>query len=166
MSTDGRIGAQFSGDPNGSVTARLATLGWDFTNKVLYVNDDGVTSWTIAGSIITTGGIMWTVNTPADIAANQNNYDPGDAVIIRLNPTGTDRDITGLNVSGGNNDGRILLLQNINTLNDVILKDQDGSSVAANQFLTGVGDISLSPNDAVLVWYDATTTKWRAALGI
>lgn len=131
--------------------------------------DTTTARWRVVGGSAyssTSGAFNWSVNTPANIAADQNNYDTGDAVIIRLNPTGTDRLITGLAPTGGNTDGRIMLLQNISTTLDVTLKDQDAGSSAANRFLTGVGDITLSPNDAVFVWYDATSLRWRAALGI
>ena len=165
MAAPGRILRQFSGDPNGSETAPIGTLGWDNTNNVLYTNDDGATSWTVAGAVIV-GSLVWTPLTPANIVANQNNYDPGDGTIVRLNPVGGDFDITGLAPAGGNLNGRVMLLQNISTLNDATLKDQDGASLVANQFLTGVGDITLSPGDAALFWYDGVTTKWRAALGI
>lgn len=37
-------------DPNGSLSAAKGTFAWDRVANRLYVNDDGVTSWTLAGS--------------------------------------------------------------------------------------------------------------------
>ena len=33
------------GSPNGSVTAKLGTLCWDYTNSDAYINTDGSTTW-------------------------------------------------------------------------------------------------------------------------
>lgn len=44
------IPVKFEGDPNGSISAPLDTLGLDVTNNTLYQNTDGGTTWTSLSS--------------------------------------------------------------------------------------------------------------------
>jgi len=36
---------QNDGTPDTSVTAPLGTLCWDYTNSIVYINEDGSTNW-------------------------------------------------------------------------------------------------------------------------
>ena len=106
--------------------------------------------------------VLWTgVISPAQITSNQNNYNPtslSGALQLRVN-TDASRNVTGL--SGGA-DGRLILVTNIGSF-DIVLTDQDGSSSAANRFLFAGGDRTLTPDESVLLKYDGTDSRWRAA---
>lgn len=95
--------------------------------------------------------------TPAQITANQNDYDPGDNTFLRLN-TDASRTITGF--SQGET-GKNLYVLNVGS-NDLVLANQSASSAAANRIITGYGANLTIPSDgAARLWYDSTTTKWR-----
>jgi hypothetical protein len=107
-------------------------------------------------------------NTPANITANQNDYDPGDALVYRLNPTGTTREITGFAPTGGNSlngHGRHIVIWNIGSV-DLKLMHQNAGSTAANRILvSGGGDMTLASNERAALWYDPTTARWRTSTG-
>lgn len=107
----------------------------------------------ISGTISLSGDIS-----PAQITANQNDYNPtglSGASTLRLS-TDASRDITGL---AGGADGRILLIHNVGSYN-LVLKDESGSSAAANRFALS-SDITLSTDQCAILQYDATTSRWR-----
>lgn len=96
---------------------------------------------------------------PAQITANQNDYNPtglSTASILRLNSDAA-RSITGL---AGGSDGRIVTLLNIGA-QLITLEDEDAGSTAANRFALA-GDVVLLPDTALTLWYDATSSRWRA----
>lgn len=95
---------------------------------------------------------------PAQLTANQNDYDPGAGTIVRVSSDAS-RDITGV-VAGVSGQRRQWV--NVGAQN-VVLKHANGGSAAANQFLNATAaDITLAPNEAADTWYDATSTVWRA----
>lgn len=105
---------------------------------------------------------------PAQITANQNDYNPtglADASVLRLS---TDASWNITSIAGGA-DGRVLLILNIGS-NNIVLKDDDGSTgTAANRFALS-GDVTLGGDQGAIVWYDSTSSRWRifatsAALG-
>ena len=98
---------------------------------------------------------------PAQITSNTNNYNPSglaNASQLRLNSDAS-RNITGL--SGGVT-GRLILIANIGST-DIVLTNQDALSTAANRFLFAGGDRTLTADEAVLLRYDGTSSRWRAA---
>lgn len=102
------------------------------------------------------------VISPATITANQNNYNPtgfATADVVRL-ASDASRDITGLQTTQLTNWRLTKRLINVGA-NDIVLRDLDGSSDAANQFLIAGGDLTLSPNQSVVVFVDVTTAKVR-----
>lgn len=106
------------------------------------------TTWALTGDI-----------TPSQITANQNDYNPtglSTASVLRLSSDAS-RDITGL---AGGADGRVLLVFNVGS-NNIVLKDESASSTAANRFALN-GDITLAADNSVILWYDATSSRWRA----
>jgi len=108
-------------------------------------------------------GIAFTADvTPAQITSNQDNY-TGCAVttnaVCRVS-TDASRQITG--VAGGA-DGIFLILHNIGAFNAVLV--DSATSTAANQFLIGA-NITIGPNQGIILQYDATSARWRAASGI
>jgi len=97
---------------------------------------------------------------PSQITSNQNDYNPtglSTASTLRLS-TDASRNITGLQ---GGSDGRIVNIVNVGSFN-IVLKDDDGStSTAGNRFALS-GDITLAPDDGVILQYDSTSSRWRA----
>lgn len=97
--------------------------------------------------------------TPATITADQNDYSPTgleDTSILRL-ATNASRNLTGL---AGGSEGRLVVISNVGA-NDLVLKDENGASAVANRFALA-GDIVISPDESLLLWYDATSSRWRA----
>ncbi|MDL5055884.1 hypothetical protein [Geitlerinema calcuttense] len=104
------------------------------------------------------------INSPAQITANQNNYTfSGFGSLLRLSSDAS-RNITGLANTWGavtNNAGDVLTIINIGS-NDIVLKHQDAASTDTNRFLNSTGaDITLTANQAADLFYDGTTQRWR-----
>lgn len=102
------------------------------------------------------------VLTPAQITSNQNDYNPtgaGAADVLRISSDAA-RSITGLGFPAGN---KAVVLMNVGSFS-ITLSNASVSSVAANRFAIGA-DFSLDANKAVLVIYDATSSRWRMVGG-
>lgn len=96
---------------------------------------------------------------PSQITSNQNDYNPtglSTASVLRLNSDAS-RNITGLQ---GGSDGRIMVIYNVGTT-DIVLKNEDANSTAAYRFTLGA-DLTLKGDNSVTLYYDATTSRWRA----
>ena len=107
-----------------------------------------------AGTFTLSGDIS-----PSQITANQNDYNPtglSTASTLRLSSDAS-RDVTGLQ---GGADGRILVLLNVGAQN-IVLKDESGSSTAAYRFALSA-DITVAADQAVILQYDSTSSRWRA----
>lgn len=82
---------------------------------------------------------------PAALSADQNDYNPGAAGIMRLttNDAGV-RTLTGIGIS--QTDGQRLVIYNIGTVDSILLAIASGSSSAANRFANGtaVGNITVA----------------------
>jgi hypothetical protein len=128
---------------------RRTALACDGVNVVSAVDD--LASPVIQGSLWLTG-----ILSPAQITATQNNYATGTATVIRLS-TNASQDITGL-ASGSN--GRLLCLENIGSF-PVVLKNESASSTAANRLALG-RDVTIPAGQSVVLWYDSTSSRWRA----
>jgi len=99
---------------------------------------------------------------PSQITSNQNNYNPtglSTTSALRLD-TDASREITGITVSGSFTDGRILMLYNVGSF-DIVLKNEDANSTAANRFAFD-GDITLESGQSITLWYDTTSDRWRS----
>jgi hypothetical protein len=95
---------------------------------------------------------------PPQITANQNDYNPSGlaaSLVLRLS-TDASREITGL--SGGS-DGRVIVIINAGA-NSITLKDASVASAAGNRFAFGA-DLTLAAAQGALLWYDATSSRWR-----
>lgn len=100
--------------------------------------------------------------TPAQITANEDDYAPtghATASVFRLSSDAS-RNITGL--QGGSNN-RLVFLHNIDA-NNIVLKDEDVSSTAANRFALN-SDITIQTDNIVVLQYDSTTGRWRGVGG-
>lgn len=96
---------------------------------------------------------------PSQITADQNDYNPtslSTASVLRLSSDAS-RNITGLQ---GGSDGRVIAMVNIGS-NNIVLKNESASSTAANRFALQA-DITLAGGDGVILWYDSTSSRWRA----
>lgn len=106
--------------------------------------------------------IMEGVITPAQIAANQNDYAPSQGgntfalvSIVRLSSDAS-RNITGM---VDVRDGVEKVLLNIGT-NPIVLKNADAGSTAANRFDFGT-DVTLAAKQSAVIRYDATDSRWK-----
>jgi hypothetical protein len=131
----------------------------------LKVSADGST-WTDAliidqttGNLALPRGLALTgALAPAQITSNQNDYNPAGlatASLVRLNSDAS-RDVTGLQ---GGVDGRLVAVFNIGS-NNIVLKDENASSSAANRFAFGA-DITLGAKQSIVLLYDSTSSRWR-----
>lgn len=102
--------------------------------------------------------ILSGVLTPAQLTANQDNYNPtglATAAVLRMS-TNASRNVTG--IAGGSN-GRMLLVGNVGSNNLVLV--HDATSTAANRFsLPGAANLTLLPGEWALLRYDATLSRW------
>lgn len=99
---------------------------------------------------------------PAQIAADQNDYNPtglAGASVLRLSSDAA-RNISGL--SGGG-EGRVLALMNVGA-QPIVLKDEHAASAAGNRFRFGA-DITLAAKRSVILWYDAAVSRWAWLAG-
>lgn len=104
-----------------------------------------------------TAVVIPVVLSPAQIVATTNDYAPGRATFYRLS-TDASRDITGL-VAGVSGEDRTAV--NVGA-QPIVLKHQNAGSAAPNRFLCGgAADITLAADEIAMMWYDATTARWR-----
>ncbi len=132
----------------------------------LKVSDDGVTfieamtfdqasgNATFARGLSLTGIIA-----PAQITANQNDYNPaglGTASVVNVSSDAA-RSLSGL---AGGAEGRVVSL--LNTGGQIVtLLNESAASAAANRFALG-GDVAVGAKQAVLLRYDGTASRWHA----
>jgi hypothetical protein len=96
-------------------------------------------------------------NTPAQITAAQNNYNPGDYDVLRLS-TDASRTITGF---AGGVKGRVLIIVVVGT-NDLVLSNNNAGSAVGNRIVTGTGaNVTLSAAETIILYYDSTAAVWR-----
>lgn len=104
--------------------------------------------------------MLWGVLTPAQITANQNDYNPTGlqyASVLRLDADQI-RIITGL---AGGWDGRIIRVVNVGGSDStLVFRRQNTGSAAANRFALA-RDVSLDPGEQVVFQYDGTSQRWR-----
>jgi hypothetical protein len=109
------------------------------------------------GDAVCAKALSTTALSPAEITANTDDWAVNTNSFVRYTADG-EYDLTGI-VAGL--DGQRLVLVNIGA-NKVTIKDQDGSSVAANRFLTNTGgDLELTQDEVAEMIYDAQTARWR-----
>jgi hypothetical protein len=105
----------------------------------------------------------WGELSPAQITANQNNYNPtglATANMLRLTSDQT-RKITGL---AGGVHGRKVEILNVNTAQDgdLVLTFEDPASTAANRFAFE-NDVVLEPTEGAVLTYDGLSARWRCS---
>lgn len=143
----------------GTGTATAFTLG-----SIVFAGASGVYSqdntnffWDDTNNRLKTNGIEFPAISPAQITADQNNYNPGTGAFFRLSSDAA-RNITGIT---GGVDGRVIRFVNVGA-NNIVLQNENVSSTAANRIITGTGaDVTLAADDTSELQYDATTQRWR-----
>lgn len=111
------------------------------------------------GSALNTVAVpeAYSINTPSQIVADQNNYALPTATYVRLSTDAT-RTITGF-AAGTDGERRCIVNVGSNWLN---ISNLSASSSAANQVITGTGaTLTLTATEMVWMWYDGTSSKWR-----
>ena len=101
-----------------------------------------------------------TVESPAEITANRNNYEPGAGKDIFRLTANAARNITGI---VARNDGDAILLINVDSTDAITLKHASADSTDVNRILVPwEGDYVLAAKGgAALLIYDGTTDRWR-----
>lgn len=118
---------------------------------------------TVGGSLAVAGATTYSgVISPAAIGSTTNNWAPtgfATCSVIRIS-TSASFDLTGL---AGGAAGRTVSLVNLSVTDTVTLQHADAGSSAANQFiLPNTFDYALGPRETITLWYDDTTSVWRA----
>lgn len=94
---------------------------------------------------------------PPQITANQNDYAPtgmSGAATLEVYSDAS-RDITGVDIAAATGgEGRLIVIQNVGTTNNIVLRDEDTNSLAANRFDLGGSDLTLTPGVAVILQYN------------
>lgn len=132
----------------GTLGAAASGANTDITSLTT-VTLNGTT--TVAGALAFSGDIS-----PAQITANQNDYNPtslSTASTLRLSADAR-RTISGLQ---GGADGRCLTIHNVGTF-PIVFKFEDAGSSAANRFSFGH---TLSGGHSMSIQYDSTSSRWR-----
>jgi hypothetical protein len=103
------------------------------------------------------------------LVADQNNYhvvNMDSASGINVVPSGADRNITGLDLTGASgpfSQGTIFGFQNPKGASqNIVLKHESGSSTAANRFyFSDAADLSIGPGGTVLLIYNLGDQRWN-----
>lgn len=94
---------------------------------------------------------------PPQITANQNDYAPtgiSGAATLEVYSDAS-RDITGVDITAATGgEGRLIVIQNVGTTNNIVLRDEDTNSLAVNRFDLGGADLTLTPGVAVILQYN------------
>ena len=126
-----------------------------------WYNDLDPASIVIDGDI--TGVFSLTgIISPTALSADTNDWAPtglSTASVIRASTTAS-WNLTGLT---GGSAGRIIIVHNVGSF-DLVLKDEDAGSAAANRFALDA-DLTLRPDMVAMLQYDATSLRWRAMGG-
>jgi hypothetical protein len=138
-------------------TGTLATLAGSET-----LSNKTISAGILTGLVDFQGAIkLSTESRPAQITANQNDYNPGSVICATSSTlfinSDAARDVTGL--AGGTAGCRLTIVNNGSF--QITLKEQSLSSTAANRFNTG-GDVALPSNSGASFLYEGSTTnRWR-----
>lgn len=159
-------GFPLSASTGAPASAQYLTLATDATltvERVLTAGANLLLTDAGAGSTLTVDAMTQNIAfagdiSPAQITADQNDYNPtglSTASTLRLN-TDASRTLTGL---AGGADGRIIIVHNIGSF-ALVLADENASSTAGNRFAL-TANTTLSTDDSCILRYDSTTARWR-----
>lgn len=96
-------------------------------------------------------------DSPTQLSADVNNYDPGDFGALRMSSNAS-RTITGIDRGAS---ARLLTILNVGSQN-IVIAHQSLSSDAENRIITATAaNVTLGANDSITLYYDATDSRWR-----
>lgn len=164
------VGPYWAG--SGTVTNPTYSFLADVSTGI-YLEGAGILSMACAGEIICryrnevslkgvqlVGSVQFGSHiSPAQITANQNDYNPTGltaASVLRLSSDAS-RNITGLVTALLTS--RTMLITNVGT-QDIVLVNQSASSTADYRFEIGA-NITIGANEGVILLYDTTSRRWR-----
>jgi len=149
-------------DTNGYILDSSGDDSCDFDSRKLWNSSgDIVIDWesgTFSPSVETTTSYI----TPAAISANTDNWNPSGLSttrIIRASSTGN-YELRGLVAQSAH----IITLVNVGS-NDIKIMDEATTSTTTNRFALQ-NDLTLQDNEAITVWYDPVSTRWRGIGGL
>ena len=135
--------------------AWYATAGFNTTDAALGRAAGRVIGLTDGGS---GGGTLRSIPLTWTVTGTVNNAAPGVARRYRLSGSSTPV-VTGISISQV--DGQEFFITNPNAT-AVQFNHQDAGSTAANRIIcTGAANITLAQDEEAVVWYDATTSRFR-----
>lgn len=145
----------------GNVGVDTSGAAMIFGSNNLIVDSAGINS---TGQFKLSSGTLKlnSVLAPAQITADQNNYNPSGlntAAILRLSSDAS-RNITGITAPTADTAGHVLIIHNTGSFN-IVLKNEDANSTATNR-LALAADVTITPNQSHTLVYDATSTRWRS----
>jgi hypothetical protein len=100
------------------------------------------------------------------VSGNVDDADFGYYTIVRCTLTGGAHDLTGIADGAGQEGlgGRILRIINTSASGLTLTLKHDATSTAANRFyLPAGGDYGVAQYEAVQLWYDLASLRWRVA---
>lgn len=158
------------GGVNGSGTVYFLVGSPPATNQIPFMANN---SGTVTSSTnFTNNGTMFVHSmgdrnnafiTPTQLTADVNDWSPtslSTTFVIRASSDAT-RNITGMLAGTA---GDIKVLFNVGSF-DILLLNESTSSSAANRFALpqdGTTTITLVPGSSIYLWYDGTSSRWRA----
>jgi hypothetical protein len=161
--------------------AQIIVGGVDTHNWQLFQSGGSGVRWLNAANtlnifrVLDDGGMVYGMNTSAQITSNQNNYSPTDGSLPNASfyqrwSSDASRNVTGLTFPEdplGINlqiSGQTLMIVNVGS-QAIVLINESGLSTAANRFTTTTGaDLTLGANRMARAFYDGTTSRWRVTL--
>ena len=102
---------------------------------------------------------------PSQITATQDDYAPagGDLAAVWRLTSDASRNITGIVPHAIDPDGDIKVIVNSGA-SPIVLQNANSNSTTANRFDFG-GDVTLAAKQVAVIWYDATSSRWRLLSG-
>ena len=140
-----------------TLTDALIAVSGTFSGNV------GAVDGTFSGAVTAGDALYVTGVISPSLTGSVNNWAPSgfaNASVIRIGSDGV-YNITGL---AGGTAGRQMILLNVSA-SAITLSNDDGSSTAANKFLANAS-VVLSPEEAITIWYDGTSSRWRMLTGV
>lgn len=151
-------------DTASSSSSTLLNLQTGGVDRFKVFKDGAIsTNGTSAIAAVTFGSTisLTSISTPSTITADTNDYFVAAGVnLVRL-ASDANRTLTGLT---NGSSGRLLTLHNVGSYS-IYLSGENASSSSANRFGLSSTTLEIKSNSAVLLQYDATSSRWRVLGG-
>jgi len=114
----------------------------------------------VDGSFFADADVHWKSVSPAEITSDTDDYAGAAGFSVARLTTDASRMLGGFT---DGEEGKHLLIINVGSNALVIEDTATAGGTATNHVITGTGgNVTLAANDTIQLWYDGTTTKWRA----